>query len=360
MGWGRAEADWLRSSHAYDVGYHQTLQLASRLRVLHLPPADGVMSDDPVLRDVAEKVRKQQEEADAEAANAKLHYLFAGLLQPSDVAKQPDPQHLIKDVLGVGTLDLLIGKPGTGKTLVALDMGFSVATGTWWQRRRKVEPGPVLYIYAEGRTGLKGRMQAWEEYHRTSLEGFPINFYPRPVDLLDPGWALAVAVLAEQLDVILVVIDTVSRNSPGGDEGARDMGRVISAADGIRAVQPEATVLLVHHTPKEGESSRGHSSLEGAADTILLTKKDGPVITLSCQKQKDAEPFDPVRLFLQPVRDSAIVRLSHGGVGQEATETASEETLLGTAWDSFSETGASTAALHDACASYPARRSIGP
>jgi hypothetical protein len=287
-----------------------------------------------------------QEVFDAQV-KAYLDRLNGGLLAPPEVKKLPPPEYLITDVLTVGTMALLTGKPGGGKTFVGLDFAFSVATGSWWQRRWEVSAGPVLYFYAEGVTGLPARMQAWEQYHRTPLDDFPIWFYPVPVNLLDPAWGDAVSLLAAQYEAILVVIDTTNRNMAGGDENSsRDMGLLIRATDSIRIVAPGATVLLVHHTPKEGESPRGHSSLEGAADSILLTKKEGALVTVECRKQKDAAPFEPIRLHLEPVGDSCILR-SQKADGTDDPATASEISLLGTAWESFSETGATTAELRE-------------
>ena len=55
----------------------------------------------------------------------------------------------------------------------------------------------------------------------------------------------------------------------GGDENSsKDMGNLIAGADALcRATG--ATVLLVHHTPRNGDNLRGHTSLEGAVDTAI-------------------------------------------------------------------------------------------
>lgn len=72
------------------------------------------------------------------------------------------------------------------------------------------------------------------------------------------------------LPLALVIFDTLSRSIPGGDENkSEDMTRVIEAADAIRDELGAATAI-VHHTGKDTQrGARGHSSLFGAADTVI-------------------------------------------------------------------------------------------
>jgi hypothetical protein len=75
------------------------------------------------------------------------------------------------------------------------------------------------------------------------------------------------------------VIDTVARTFGGGDENsAQDMGLYVSALDKLRDearddAQPFPTVVLIHHGPKDGQSSRGSIALPAAADTIIKVEK---------------------------------------------------------------------------------------
>lgn len=83
------------------------------------------------------------------------------------------------------------------------------------------------------------------------------------------------------------------------------MGAFVAAADRIREASA-ATVNLVHHTPKEGSTPRGHSALEGAVDTALLLERNGSKITLSMVKQKDGPAVDPMVFELAPVGASVV------------------------------------------------------
>jgi hypothetical protein len=93
----------------------------------------------------------------------------------------------------------------------------------------------------------------------------------------------------------LIVVDTLARVLSGGDENtSRDVGTVIDAVAELQLLTG-AAVLIVHHNSKAG-SMRGSSALEGAADVILRTKRDGDVVTIETTKMKDAEEPAPIHL----------------------------------------------------------------
>ncbi len=81
------------------------------------------------------------------------------ILARSALRDLPDPQPLISNVIDQGTVALLYGKWGTGKSFIAQDWAASVATSRPWQGRA-TEQRRVLYIAAEGAFGLKGRTRS--------------------------------------------------------------------------------------------------------------------------------------------------------------------------------------------------------
>jgi hypothetical protein len=138
----------------------------------------------------------------------------------------------------------------------------------------------------------------------------------------------------------LLIVDTLSRATPGGDENAaRDLGRAVEATDRIREACG-TTVLLVHHSTKDGGSMRGHSSLEGAADSILEARRDGQTVELRNPKQKDAEPAEPLKLVLRRVGESAVLDAKAGGSMPD-----SERQLLAIIREQCGSTGLSSSEL---------------
>jgi hypothetical protein len=112
----------------------------------------------------------------------------------------------------------------------------------------------------------------------------------------------------------LVVVDTLSRSMPGGDENSvKDVSAAIAGADAIRR-ETGACVLLVHHTQKTGELERGSSALRGAADTMLALRQEDDRIILECTKQRNAAPIAPLQLRLVPMGGSCVVEPADGAV----------------------------------------------
>ena len=143
--------------------------------------------------------------------------------------------------------------------------------------------------------------------------------------------------VAQDLEPVLIVIDTQARVTVGADENsALDMGELVAAADRLRQATG-ACVLFVHHEARAGENMRGSTALEGAAATIVRVTKDGPHLRAENIKQKDAPLFDPIRLRVVPRLDSAVVR-SHDGVGRSEEMSGSEQAIIDTLRDCLGPT----------------------
>jgi AAA domain len=182
----------------------------------------------------------------------------AKLLTVAALLTMEPPEPLIGDLLAHNTLAVLYGPPGSYKTFVALDWALCVAGGLPWQGR-EVRAGPVLYVAAEGSAGLGARVEAWVEGFRADPPG-RFRAYPDTVNLREAGQRDTLAEWATTDRPGLVVFDTLARSMVGGDENsARDMGELIDGAEQVRAASG-ATVLLVHHTTKDGTSIRGSSA----------------------------------------------------------------------------------------------------
>lgn len=254
----------------------------------------------------------------------------------------PDPEPIIDGILYRDTLAWLHGKPGCGKSFVALDWSGCVSLGLPWQEHG-TKAGPVLYLIAEGVSGLRQRVRAWEDYVQARSG---VTFLPVAVQLLVYSELDALIKLASELVPSMIVIDTQARVTVGADENsAKDMGELVAAADKLRAAT-RACVLLVHHEARAGENMRGSTALEGAATTQVRVTKDGPHLKIENPKQKDAAEFDPIRVILAPRLDSAVIQ-GHDGTGLDAELTATEAKLLEVLEDVFGERGAPSGRLLD-------------
>jgi hypothetical protein len=212
---------------------------------------------------------------------------------------RPAAPFLAKGLLVQGSLVALVSPPDIGKTFLALDLVLSVAAGekTWLGRALK-RSGPVVYVIGEGAGRFKLRLLAWKQVHAIP-RALPFYWIDQAVPLLEEKAMRAFLKHAAPLKPVAFVFDTLSRCFAGGDENsASDMGMAVNACDELRA-RTKALVALLHHTKKDGTIERGSSALRGAVDTILTLQEDADergLLTLTCDRQKDAEAFEPFQI----------------------------------------------------------------
>lgn len=234
----------------------------------------------------------------APVRSGRLHYV-----KFNDVALQTTPRWLVKGLIDQGTLSVVYGPPGSGKSFVVLNMALHVALGRDWFGLR-VKQAAVVYVIAEGGRGMPNRVEAFRKHHNLTGVDVPFAFVPCTVDLRDPAadtepLIALIKQVAEDFGspVGWIIVDTLSRALNGGNENAsEDMTALIGNADRIRE-DTNAHVLFVHHPPQGENKPRGHTSLIGAVDTAI-SLKDGRVQTV---KQRDIETIEPLGFKLQVV-----------------------------------------------------------
>jgi AAA domain len=280
------------------------------------------------------------------------------LVTPQGMKQLPRPRWQVDGVLHRNTLALLAGPEGTFKSFVALDLALSVAGGRPWQERG-VHQGPVVYISAEGSAGVRNRLDAWETA-RQATAAETCYFIPDDApQFLDGADVEALLEVVGELPTppTLIVVDTLARCMVGGDENAaKDMGVFVAAADRLRQATG-ATVLLIHHHGKGG-AVRGSTALVAAVDTILEAKRDGTLLTVSCGKQKDAAPFEPIHLVRRVVElgadaagqpQSSLVLDPSGPPAADEDLPDLQQRVLAMLVDAFGAGGATDAQWRDLC-----------
>jgi len=202
------------------------------------------------------------------------------LVPPSEMDWRGAELNLVKGLLGHGMMALLYGASGSAKTLIALSLALHVALGRTWCSRA-VKKGFVAYLAPEGGHSVHLRYHAWCKYHGLDPtdDSVPFRTIPVRVDLCKSDADLKEiitnikAAKPELGPCMLVVVDTVSRALDGGDENSpADMGNFVANCDRMREAIG-ATVLGVHHTPKEGDNPRGHTCLKNGSEIRMLAKK---------------------------------------------------------------------------------------
>lgn len=231
--------------------------------------------------------------------------LIGRMLTPEQLDERPNPVPLINGVLDLASSAWLIGKSGSCKSFVALDLAAHIGRGDDW-RGHAVHRGLVLYIVAEGDQGMKLRQAAWRREYGPLKD---VLFLPEPVQADErrtPG-AGAWTVLVEacrRLKPVLIIIDTQARVTIGLNENDNgEMSYYAEQADRLKRATG-ACVLTVHHLGRSGGNARGASSIDGAQDAELKVERDGMLLKLIMDKQKDQAETPPI-----PIR----LRRSEGG-----------------------------------------------
>jgi hypothetical protein len=300
----RQVADWARIRRIWEAGTRITQQVAA---VADL----GADVDHALDRLVAQVQTDMASLDDVTTGGPALAKLRAELLDTGGLDSIGEPTPLIEGLVYLDSLIWLQGKPGHAKSFLVLDWAGCVGTGQRWQGYR-TRPGTVLYLIAEGATGVKQRVRAWEASAGKPMRG--VYFLPVAVQAGDEARWTALCQLVAELAPSLVVLDTQARITVGMEENSsQDMGVFVDRIEQLRAASRGAAVVVVHHQGRDGEHLRGSSALDGAAETVVRVKKDDDRVTVECVKQKNAVDFDPIDLRLIPYDFSAVLGLIEPG-----------------------------------------------
>lgn len=224
-------------------------------------------------------------------------------VEPFDAIRfETSEEWLVKRVIPRQGVGAIFGKSQAFKSFVALNLAFHIACGWRWADRR-VTPAPVVYIAAEGARGVRKRKVGFEKENAERLkqaEGgvpfFLISAAPNLGTGRDDLAELITSIEASDVAPGMIVVDTLAQSLGGGEENGSGMMTFVANATAL-ANSFGCFVLIVHHVGLgDKDRLRGHSSLLGALDALILAerRKDELATTLTLQKLKDDE--DGVKL----------------------------------------------------------------
>lgn len=200
---------------------------------------------------------------------------------------------LVKNVIPGDSLGMVFGASQTFKSFVALDAALHVAHGLPWLGRRTTQ-GSVIYVAAEGGTGLWKRIHAWHKARKIPYDNTPMTVVPVALDLTQDAWKVVEAAQAKGVTPALVVIDTLSQTYSGEENSANDVAAYFREL-GARIRQLwHCAVMIIHHSGHTAtERPRGSTAMMANVDWMFGVHRDEQemLATLSCTKQKDTEPF---------------------------------------------------------------------
>jgi hypothetical protein len=207
------------------------------------------------------------------------------------LAAPPQVDWLIEDLFIRPSLNVLVGDPGSKKTLLALDMATCLALGKPWLGRTTV-PTPTLYLDEEtGVPRLWSRINGVLHAHAATAET-PFHFLSLSgYDLRDANEMGDLMQKVQEVHAGLLVIDALADVIRGGDENS-----VLSTYPVMNYLRhlaefTHAAVLILHHTNKTG-IFRGSSAISAAVDLMLSIESpaNSTLIELRPLKTRDASP----------------------------------------------------------------------
>lgn len=223
-----------------------------------------------------------------------------------ELLQRPKKQWLVENFLGKNDLAMLFGESGSGKTIVTIDLIYSlVLTHVFANKFTVSNPIKIAYCAGEGQNGLPNRFAAAANHYQIwgkpeekiildnlfIYDSVPQLYAPTVPERIQNFITEWEAANNGQLD--LLIIDTFHSATFGADENlAKDAGLIIEAAK-FAMKRLKCTVLPIHHANRTGKY-RGSSAFHGAMDTIIEVKydKDLKIGTVECFKQKDADFFE--------------------------------------------------------------------
>ena len=191
----------------------------------------------------------------------------------------------LKGVLVLRGVAVFYGPSASGKSFLVFDLLAAIAEGKPFFGLRTTQRF-VVYMALEGRSGVRGRMIAWEAINGRPL---PDNFAVI-LDQFDLKSGSDVAELASRLPKgCVIAIDTLAR---AGDEDENDAKQRALVINGMMELQRliDGLVIAVAHTGKEEDKGlRGHKKLFDALDAVVAVKRNGERRTWTAEKVKDGQ-----------------------------------------------------------------------
>ena len=224
----------------------------------------------------------------------------------ADMSTVSQKQWLVHHLLAVSELSAFYGEPGSGKSVLAQDIGLHLAAGLPWFGR-EVRQSAVLYVALERAAVVARRALAFGIEHDMVAERLPFRMVRGPLDFRDPNVAAEiVGSLADLARRYRLRCGPADRRhcEPRTMRRRRKLAERHGRADREPRPHPghvDIHLLLTHHQPAEKERMRGHGALLGAVDTTVHIVKTTAGRLAEVVKCSDHEEGQRVAFFLKGV-----------------------------------------------------------
>ena len=205
-------------------------------------------------------------------------------------------QWLVESLWADQAVGILGGEPKCCKSLLALDVAVSVASGASCLRQFPVRrTGKVLLFPAEDSLAIvRLRLQGIAGAAGVAFASLPVEVITAPSLRLDAATdRQRLSNTVDHLRPILLILDPLIRLHRVDENDATQIAALLSY---LRELQRQfhLAVLLVHHARKDsgssrpGQALRGSSELHGWGDSNLYMRRRGSQLTLSTEHRAAA------------------------------------------------------------------------
>ena len=249
---------------------------------------------------------------DAQADDGRLGF------ECDDWETEPPPiEYLVEGLVPRGCVGMIFGRADALKTWTLFSLGISVAKGVPWLGLYPTTQGRVGIVdYETGRHNMRRRLymlRAGRMGGALATKSFAVL---KPND--KAFWS---ALAKEHFD--LVIVDSLRKANPGGDENDSDEATVPL---NLAAEFSEATgcaVLFIHHAKKSSDDGwpefRGSAAIEDQVDVSFAARKidvspEVKRVEIKCTKPGDMRTPDPfsAEIVFDDGERTAKVRLAEG------------------------------------------------
>ena len=235
------------------------------------------------------------------------------------INKPVERDALIEGVLEVERIFQLFGKPGSLKTMLALDWCTAVASGKSWLVDENGEKGlaviqsPVIFVsqdqgYRDTLERLHAIFNSYEITNEIPLHTFV--FPSPPLDLMHAIEPLYKAI--SDTGAKLVMLDNLFNIAGVAQENSSEIGLAIRNLAQLRD-STKCSICYLHHPNKANSWSRGHSVILQNVDQSINVKRENQYITFKPEKERSAPILENViaRFDYEWYPDSHLMERCH-------------------------------------------------
>lgn len=192
--------------------------------------------------------------------------------------ERPNIQFIVDGLIPRPGLVLLLGKPGAGKSFLALQIALAVAQGKSVMGKATKQGKVLFFQFDMGEAAGKKRLQDLKNLD-IDISG-PVytlhpDMLPTGVNIRDPKSYAVLANAIAEADPDLVIFD-VLREMHNADEDSSSEMKIVG--DLLMALVVNRAALILHHVrkiadglePNVIDASRGSSYLTGKVDSVWM------------------------------------------------------------------------------------------